>query len=459
MNSKKLLSLILLFGILNINLMPVMALGNKQAKRQEKKFISAQVSETKFDYINLAWWESFDDEILKGYILKALEQNQDLKIATLKVEEFNQLTKMQFAKELPSVSMAPGLGSLKMPLTDGSGVFNFPLVVSYEADIFLKNRDKTKSAKKQYEASKYDEKAAYIAIASAVAGTYLNLVKVDKLIEIQKDVISYKEQIYNLMLKRNKQGITSTADTVRANKDLILVQTDLIELEKSKNILSNKLAVLIGESPMNTGELKRISYGDLKFNQEIPKEIPSAIIIKRPDVLKSEKQLEKAGIDIKIARKEFLPPINVLGLLAFSSSSLSNAFDWKNTLALFGSQASFSIFSGGQKTINLKIKKNNYEQLLQSYQKTNLTALQEVNDSLSSLKLDDAKHTQNLEKLKMEQAELLYNEKRYAQGTISYLDLIQRKENLLAMNKVIASTKIDCLIDYISLYKATGNQL
>lgn len=456
MSSKKFLSLIITFSIININLLPAFSWG---FLNKDKQILNAQVSEYKFDYINIEWWESFDDPILKDYIVKAVGQNQDLKIATLKVEEYNQLVKVQFSKELPSASISPGIGSLKMSQADGSGIFNFPLVVNYEADIFLKNRDKTKAAKKQYEASKFDERAAYIAISAAVAGTYFNLVKVDKLIAIQNDIISYKKQIYNLMLKRNNQGITSTADTVKANKDLVLAQTDLIELEKAQNILSNRLAVLIGESPMNSNELKRIAYDDLKFNQEIPAEIPSDIITKRPDILRAEKQLEKAGIDVKIARKEFLPSFKILGLMVFSSSSLGGAFNWNNTLALFGSQAGLSLFSGGQKKANLKIKKNAYEQLLQSYQKTNLTAIQEVNDSLSSLKLDDTKYNQNLEKLKMEQAELVYNEKRYEQGTISYLDLIQRKENLLTMNKTITNSKTDCLIDYISLYKATGSQL
>ena len=455
MTSKKLLSLLLLLGIINTNLMPAMALG----KKKEKKFINAQVSEYKFDYINLAWWESFDDELLKGYILKAVDKNQDMKIATLRVEEYNQLVKKQFSQELPSASLMPGLGSLKMPDASSGGIFNLPVVASYEADLFLKNKDKTKAAKKQYEASKFDERAAYIAISSAVAGTYLNLVKVDKLITIQNDIISYKEQIYNLMLKRNKQGITSTADTVKADKELILAQTDLIELEKSKNILLNKLAVLTGESPANVADLKRISYDDLKFKQEIPSEIPSEVIIKRPDVLRAENQLEKAGIDIKIARKEFLPSFNIMGLMLFSSSSLANSFNWANSLAFFGSGATFSIFSGGQKMANLRLKKNAYDQVLQTYQKTNLTAIQEVNDSLSNLKLDDQKYKQNMEKLKLEESELGYNEKRYAQGTISYLDLIQRKESLLAMNKTITSTKTDCLIDFISLYKATGSQL
>lgn len=458
MTSKKLLSIIILLGIVNINLMPAFALGKNKAN--DKKLINAQISECKFDYINMAWWESFDDELLKGYIEKAVNQNQDLKIATLKVEEHNQLVKMQFAKQLPSISVAPGLGSMKMPGTSSmGGLFNFPLIANYEADFFLKNRDKTKATKKQFEASKYDEKAAYIAITSAVASTYLNLVKVDKLIEIQNELISYREQIYNLMLKRNKQGITSTADTVRANKDLILAQTDLIELQKYQSILLNQLAVLTGESPVNAAELKRISYDDLKFNQAIPMEIPSDVIVKRPDVLKAEKQLEKAGIDVKIARKEFLPTFNILGLILFNSSSLASSFDWANAMSLLGSVATFSLFSGGQKTTNLRLKKNAYEQLLQTYQKTNLTAIQEVNDSLSSLKLDDEKYKQNLQKLKMEEKELDYNQKRYAQGTISYLDLIQRKESLLAMNKIITSNKTDCLIDYISLYKATGSQL
>lgn len=455
MKTRKITSILVLAGLLNLNITvpSAMAFGP-----WGKKVINAQVSEYKFDYVNMPWWESFNDEILTGYILKALDSNQDLKVATLKVEEFNQLAKIQFGKELPSLTTAPGLGQFKMPNENGNGAFGIPLLVSYELDLFAKNHDKTKAAKKQYEASKFDERAAYISVSSAVASTYLNLVKVDKLIAIQRDIIDYKQQIYDLMLKRNHQGITSTADTVRANKDLVLAQTELIELQKNQQVLLNALCVLTGDSPANAQNMQRIAYDDIKFNQDIPDAIPSAVIVRRPDVLRAEKNVEKAGIDVKVARKELLPSFNIMGLMAFSSSSLSSAFNWSNTLAGIGGGMLFPLFAGGQKVGNVRLKKNQYEQILQSYQKTNLVAIQEVNDALSSLKLDNEKYLQNIKKLDMEKQDFGFNEKRYKQGTISYLDLIQNKENLLDMDKTVASNKTDCLIDFISLYKATGSK-
>jgi len=455
MKKQKLLSVLILAGILNINFMPLSAMAWGQ-----KKVLNAGISEYKFEYINMNWWETFNDDTLKGYISKALEQNHDMKIASLRVEEYNHLARIQFAKQLPSMYTLPGIASMKnADSTAFGGSYALPLLVNYEADIFLKNRDKTKAAKKMFEVSKADERATYIAISSAVASTYFNLVRTDKLIAIQQEIETYKKQVYDLTAKRNKQGLSSTADTVRADKDFVIAQTDLIELEKTRNILLNQLAVLVGESPTNASELKRIAYDDIKFNQEIPSEIPSSIIVKRPDVLSAETQLEKAGIDVKVARKELLPSINIGGLLMFNASSLGSTFNWQNSLAALGGGLMFPLFTGGAKITNLKLKKNSYEQMLQSYQKTNLVAIQEVNDALSNLKLDDEKYNQNLKKLKLEQTDFGYNEKKFKQGTISYLDLIQHKENLLNMNKVVASSYTDRIIDQISLYKATGSKM
>jgi len=117
------------------------------------------------------------------------------------------------------------------------------------------------------------------------------------------------------------------------------------------------------------------------------------------------------------------------------------------------------LFAGGRKVTNLRLKKNEYEQILQNYYQTNLTAIQEVNDSLVSLKQDDEKYKTNLSVFKLEEKDFEYSTAKYEEGLISYLDLLQRKENLLSLNKLIVSNKIDCNVDYIGLYKATGAKL
>ncbi len=462
MNYRKAMALFMTAGIININFLPLCAQASFLGLFKKKPVIKTQISQTDYrlDYVNLPWWDNFDDPILKDYIVMAIEKNHDLKIATLKVEEFNQMTKLQFAKELPSLTTAPGIGSAKMMGSNNAdGMFSIPLIADYEIDIYGKNRDKTKAAKKQYEASKFAEKSAYISITSAVASTYLNIVKLDKVITIQKELIRSRKQIYDLTKKRNIQGVASTADTVRADKNLVLAKTDLIEYEKARNILLNQLAVLIGESPANAKELKRISFDELKVGNQIPHEISSDVILQRPDILNAEKQLEKAGFDVKVARKELLPNVQILGLVMFSSSSFSKTFDWKNALAGFGGGANWPIFTGGQKVINVRLKKNKYEQMLQNYQQVNLVAIQEVNDALSTLKLNNEKYKQDLKKLEMEEKDFHFNRLKYDQGVISYLDLLQFKENLLSINKLLAADQVDCYISSIGLYKATGNKL
>lgn len=450
---KKVILVLLCINLLGLNTVPAYAL-------HDKRVIQSQVSEYKFNDVNLDWWKNYDDELLEGYIVKAINENQDLKIATLKVEEARQNVKLQFSKELPNASVGASPFLYKMNgVTNTESSWGFPVMVSYEADLFLKNHDKTKSVKKQYEASKLNEKAAYIAVASHVGATYFNIVKLDKLIEIQNEIIADRKQIYELMKIRNKQGITSTADLVRADKAYVLAQVDLSDLVKSREILLNSLAVLIGETPNNIDELKRISYDELIYKKEIPKEISSEIITQRPDYLAAEKMVEKAGIDVRVAKKEFLPKIDILGLLFFSTNSLGASMNWTNALALLGGQAMLPIFTGGAKFANLRLNKNKYEQVLQTYYKTNLVAIQEVNDSLSSLKLDDEKYRKNLRSYDMQKSDFKYMQKRYNEGVISNLDLIQQKENLLVLNKLVASSKTECYIDQISLYKAVGGKM
>lgn len=455
MNIRKLISICLITGILNINILPLTA----QAA-QHKKLIKSQVTEYRFDYVNMDWWKKFNDDKLDAYIIKAVENNQDLKIATLRVEEYNQLVKLQFSKELPSamIGFAPNIAKMS-GATNSDSLYSFPLLVNYEADIFLKNRDKTKSSKKQYESSILDEKAAYIAVASAVGATYFNIIKLDRLVDIQKEIISYRKQIYELMLKRNKEGITSTADVVKANKAYVASTNELIEIEKARTLLLNKFAVLIGESPNNIEDIQRIPYSEIKFTMDIPKEISSEIITQRPDYLRAEKQVEKAGLDVKIAKKELLPSFNILGLIFFNSNQFTKSLNWSSALAAFGGGMLFPIFSGGSKITNLKLSKNKYDQILQNYFKTNLTAIQEVNDSLSTLKLDNEKYVNNISQLNMEEEDYSFNKRKYEEGIISKLDLIQHKENLLTMGKIVSSNKMDCAIDYIGLYKAVGNKL
>ena len=462
---KRIISLALLLSFTSVNIIPAFAADDIKVSNTPKQFKSMvkkdkKISDDyKFSYINMEWWSNFNDETLQNYIERAVLNNYDLKMATLSVSEYYQNVKINFANELPQATVAGGYGLTKMPnMTNTSGVFGLPMLVSYEADIFLKNRDKTKSAKKLYEGSKLDERAAYIAIASAVGTVYLNIANLDKIIALQEDIVALRQEIYDLMLIRNKEGLTSTADTVKANKSLVAGQTNLIELKKQRQKLLNQLCILIGESPENSDSLTRKSIDDIDFALSIPAEIPSEIIVQRPDYMKAELMVEKAGIDVRVARKEFLPSINIGGLALWNASNLGSLFNTKDMLLGLGGGLILPLFTGGKRIANLKLKKATYERILQNYYKTNLTAIQEINDAMVASKLDKEKMEQTLAQYNLEKSDYDYSEKKYNQGTISRLDLIQYQENLKNIEKLVAQQKTECMADAISLYKATGSK-
>ncbi len=464
---KKVISIALLASMLGMNFVPVFAMTNsnestkppKQFKSMIKKSKKQKSNDYKYAYVNTVWWNNFNDANLSGYIDKAIKNNYDLKMATLAVEEYYQNTKLQFANELPQIGV--GFAPYYTKITGASWDWGFatPAYVNYEADIFLKNRDKTKSVKKLYEASQFDERAAYISVASAVGTTYLNIVRLNKIIDLQKQIVNLRQDIYNLMLSSNKEGLISTADTVKANKSLVAGQTDLIELQKQQKKLLHSFAVLIGESPENVNELAFTPYDQIKFTGSIPSEISSDIIVQRPDYLRAEKMLEKAGIDVRVAKKEFLPSINITGIALFNSSEIGSAWSTGSMLGSLAAGAMLPLFTGGKRVANLKLKKTTYERMLQDYYKTNLTAIQEVNDALVSVKLDKEKMAETQKQAALERKDFSYNQKKFNQGTISRLDLIQVQENLLSIDKLVAQQNIECMVDYIGLYKSVGSKL
>lgn len=463
---KKIITTALLASMLSMTIMPAVAVSGKNTTtpKQFKSMISKnkktqQSDDYKFNYVNMNWWGNFNDDLLNGYIEKAVLNNYDLKMATINVEEYYQNVRLQFANELPSAVAGFGPGFFKAPgMTNTSSAFGLPVIVQYEADIFLKNHNKTKAVKKLYEGSKLDERAAYISVASAVGSTYFNIINLDKMISLQEQIVNIRQEIYNLMLIRNKEGLTSTADTVKANKALVAGQTDLIELKKNREKMLNQMCVLIGESPENANSIKRNSLDSINYQLAIPSEIPSEIITQRPDYMKAELMVEKAGIDVKVAKKEFLPSINILGGALFNAGDIGSLFTTKNMLLGVGGGLMTPLFQGGSLIANLKLKKATYERILQDYYKTNLTAIQEVNDALVASRLDKDKMTQTTKQYNLEKSDYKYNEKKFNQGTISKLDLIQYQENLLTIEKLVAQQKVECMTDAISLYKATGSK-
>ena len=112
---RKILSLALLIslGMGNIGTViaaektPVLNAGAEEVKvdgtkpeTKKKKETKIKPTKNKYDYINMSWWGQFNDDNLNAYIIKAMDKNQDLKMATLTIDEYYQNVIAQRAGEL-----------------------------------------------------------------------------------------------------------------------------------------------------------------------------------------------------------------------------------------------------------------------------------------------------------------------------------------------------------------------
>lgn len=413
--------------------------------------------------LNIEFFEKFNDENLNCYIKEAIEKNHELKKAAHSVEQYRQQTKYSLGQELPSLGVSANYLGVKVPELDNfqlkKNAFVLPFTASYEADLLLKNRDKTRAIKKSYEAAKFNEKAVYLALLSDVATVYTNILRYDDLIEKQEEILKIQEEILNRNDKKFKHGVINLTDLNNVKKNVEASKSTLENLKKNRETAVMQLAVLTGNSAANTANMKFGNFDSFEYSGEIPKEVSSDIIFARPDVKAAEANLEKAQIDVSVAKKEFFPTFNIVGVWAFNTIAPGSFFSWESSLAAILAGASQDIFKGGMKVARLKMQKAKYEELFEDYNQTNLEAVKEVNTSLCIIKHDKQVEANTKSELGYELQNFGNAEKKLNQGVISVPEYLVAKTEFLESQTNFTQAKTQRIINYFTLYKAVGGQL
>ena len=413
------------------------------------------------EYMNLSFWQKFNDDILVDNLLHVYENNHDLKSAVLKTNEANRIVKMSFANELPHIgfegyvgrifkSSDEVFGDVKIP-NYAETHYYLPLTMNYEIDIWGKNHLITKSKKKQFEMVKQDERSAYIYISSAFAVDYFNLIRCDKLIEYQKQLIALQEQAINSYKIRYEYGTATLSEIDEAEKNLTYMKEDLDKLLEKQDILKNQISTLLGDRAFE--DINRSDYDKLNISFTTPDSIDFNMLDKRPDRIKSELDLERIGIDVKVAKRDLLPKFIITGNMGFNMYNISSSHKF---LADLGVVPAWDLFMGGRKLQLIKLKKDQFEIATQKYEKTILTAIQETNDALYSMKTAENINTSVNDRLNTDIKELGYTKIKEDAGTADNLDLILQEERLLISKKQAVSSDINKIISAVNLYQALG---
>ena len=425
--------------------------------------VGAKECANRLDYMNMDWWKNYNDEVLINHFQTLYENNHDLRIAALKTKQAEENIRLAGANQLPQLGFDGSVsrvfrgprtqfGSVVIPKYIQNEIF-LPLNASYEIDIWGQNYLNRKSAKKQAEIAKQQERAAYIYITSSFAADYYNLIKMDelernllKIIDLQKNIVSMTEKKYN-------SGLASINEVLDEKQILVNFEKDLNKLKENKKILNDEAVVLLG---LNTDKAIELSDYQLISSPQTPETLSTTIIQFRPDLISSEDYVKKSGIDVRVARREFLPKFILYGNLGFNAYKWNRMFAGETFLANAGIAPRWDIFTGGIKMARYRINKYEYKKAVESYEKTVLTSIQEVNDALAEAKTTKANLIKSDEDYFIEKEKHILAEKQFSIGDSSMLDEMKSEVNLYVAKQRNIAAKIDNVISSISLYNAVG---
>lgn len=428
---------------------------------------SKNTTDYRTEYLNLEWWQKYNDPVLTDYITTAYKNNQDLKIASLNVKQSEQVVKMAFAGQLPQVgfqgdvfrdlsSATVKMGAITVGDYSQSNFF-LPLTMSYEVDIWGENYLKTKSVKKQLEMVKQNERASYISLTSAVAADYFNLIKFDKLIKDQEELVKLQTEIVRLEEIKYKNGLCPVTELMDEKQLLTQLREELNVYVDKRLIVARELGVLTGLREKDLSVMPRSDYSVASL-LPLPQSINAEVIQYRPDYLKAEDYIEKIGIDAKAARRDFLPKFILYGQAGFSSYNLTNIFGNHTFKSLIGFMPSIDLFTGGAKMARLRWTKLELEKAQQIYEKTILNSVQEVNDALGGAITREMNYNESIKRYNLEKEKFALADKKYNIGAKSNLDLMKDSEKLLVADKDKVSSQVNYLISTVNIYKAVGGK-
>ncbi len=425
--------------------------------------VGAKECTNRLDYMNMDWWKNYNDEVLIYHFQTLYENNHDLRIAALKTKQAEENIRLAGANQLPQLGFDGSVsrvfrgprtqfGSVVIPKYIQNEIF-LPLNASYEIDIWGQNYLNRKSAKKQAEIAKQQERAAYIYITSSFAADYYNLIKMDelernllKIIDLQKNIVSMTEKKYN-------SGLASINEVLDEKQILVNFEKDLNKLKENKKILNDEAVVLLG---LNTDKAIELSDYQSISSPQTPETLSTTIIQFRPDLISSEDYVKKSGIDVRVARREFLPKFILYGNLGFNAYKWNRMFAGETFLANAGIAPRWDIFTGGIKMARYRINKYEYKKAVEIYEKTVLTSIQEVNDALAEAKTTKANLIKSDEDYSIEKEKHILAEKQFSIGDSSMLDEMKSEVNLYVAKQRNIAAKIDNVISSISLYNAVG---
>jgi multidrug efflux system outer membrane protein len=402
-----------------------------------------------------AWRDFVQDARLRELVRRALDNNRDLRVATLNIERVRAQYQIQRSNQFPTIGVAAS-GNRQPDGTGGiQSTYSVGLALStWEIDFFGRLGALKEAALAEYLASEQARNAAQTSLVSAVASSWLSLQTNEALLAITRQTLTTREDSLRLTKLRFDNGAASALDLRQAESLAATGRAALAQQQRARALDVNALNLLVGESV--PAELLQVAEAETAVLADVPAGLPSDLLTRRADIRQAEQTLIAANANIGAARAAFFPRITLTASAGTASNQLSGLFkdgSWGFTL---NPVALLPIFDAGRNRAGLDSAEVSRDIAVAQYEKAIQTAFREVADALAGrATLADQLQAQR-DQMVAEEDRFRLADLRYRNGVASFLDVLDAQRSLFAAQQAEAQTRLALQQNRVALYAALG---
>jgi len=406
------------------------------------------------------WWEVFRDPRLDALEAQIDVSNETLRAAQARFLQARAAIAISRADRYPQISSSPqitrgALSGTRSGATAHQTVTDFvlPLDLSYELDVWGRIRYGVSASRATAQASAADVESVRLSLHAELALDYFELRGLDAERALLDDSVGAFARALELTRNRFAGGIASQADVAQAETQLETTRAQAIDIGVRRGALEHAIAELLGKAPAAFA-IPPTPLSDPP--PEIPVGLPSDLLERRPDIAAAERRIVAAAANAGVANAAFFPRLALTASAGFESRSL---VDWLSGLSTFwsaGPAAVITLFDAGRRRAVSAQATAAFDETVADYQETILRSLQDVEDSLSSLRVLREEADVQAAAVAAADRSLTLATNRYRGGVATYLEVITAQNAALSNQRAALSVLSRRLAASVLLIKALG---
>jgi NodT family efflux transporter outer membrane factor (OMF) lipoprotein len=408
------------------------------------------------------WWKkAFDDPVLDTLVQTALEGNLTRRSAGLRVLQAREQLAIAIGNQYPQQQDVSGSAGRSRQNDRTDELYDLGFSVSWEADVWGRFRRQIESASASLDAALASYDGVTISLVADVARTYLLIRTTQRRLDVARYNVGLQRENVAITTAKFEGGATSALDVEQAQTLLYNTIGSVSDLEASLQQFTNSLAVLLGRPPVDLGPVLGEKRPLPRVAPEVAVGMPQDLIRRRPDIRVAERQLAAQSAQIGFAITELYPHFGLSGSIGTTANTRLNedyddlfsddTFRWNITGGF-----RWDVLNYGRLRSNVRLQDAFFQQLLEDYRQTVLSAQADVENSIVAYLRSQEQLIATRSAAEAAERAAEISQIQYQDGLTNFNTVITTLVSLANQQDLLAATEGTVATNLVDVYRAVG---